>query len=54
MGISLGKANYCIKALIVKGLVKTDNFRRNPNKGVYVYLLTPECVQEKARVTLGS
>ena len=52
MGVSLGKANYCIKALIEKGLVKTDNFRRNPNKGVYAYLLTPEGVQEKARVTV--
>lgn len=52
MGVSLGKVNYCIKALIEKGLVKTDNFRRNPNKGVYAYLLTPEGVQEKARVTV--
>jgi len=52
MGISLGKANYCINALIEKGMVKTDNFRRNPNKGAYAYLLTPEGVQEKARVTV--
>jgi EPS-associated MarR family transcriptional regulator len=52
MGISLGKANYCLKALVDKGMVKTDNFRRNPNKGVYAYLLTPEGVQEKARVTV--
>ncbi|MHB1322003.1 MAG: MarR family EPS-associated transcriptional regulator [Acidithiobacillus ferrivorans] len=52
MGISLGKANYCINALIEKGMVKTDNFRRNPHKGVYAYLLTPEGVQEKARVTV--
>jgi EPS-associated MarR family transcriptional regulator len=52
MGVSLGKANYCIQALIEKGLVKTGNFRRNPNKGVYAYLLTPEGVQEKAQVTL--
>ena len=52
MGVSLGKVNYCIKALIEKGLVKTNNFRRNPNKGVYAYLLTPEGVQEKARVTV--
>jgi EPS-associated MarR family transcriptional regulator len=52
MGVSLGKANYCIQALIEKGLVKTGNFRRNPNKGAYAYLLTPEGVQEKARVTI--
>ncbi|WP_414041097.1 MarR family EPS-associated transcriptional regulator [Acidithiobacillus sp. M4-SHS-6] len=38
MGVSLGKANYCLKALIDKGLVKTGNFRRNPDKGVYAYL----------------
>ena len=54
MGISLGKANYCIKALIEKGMIKTDNFRRNPNKGVYAYLLTQEGVQEKARVTVSA
>jgi EPS-associated MarR family transcriptional regulator len=52
MGVSLGKTNYCIQALIEKGLVKTGNFRRNPNKGAYAYLLTPEGVQEKARVTV--
>ncbi|MGC9217258.1 MarR family EPS-associated transcriptional regulator [Acidithiobacillus sp.] len=52
MGVSLGKANYCIKALVDKGLVKMGNFRSNPNKGVYAYLLTPEGVQEKARVTV--
>ncbi|MBU2768548.1 MarR family EPS-associated transcriptional regulator [Acidithiobacillus ferrivorans] len=52
MGVSLGKANYCIKALIEKGLVKTDNFRRNPNRSVFAYQLTPEGVQEKARVTV--
>ena len=52
MGVSLGKANYCLKALVDKGLVKMGNFRSNPNKGVYAYLLTPEGVQEKARVTV--
>ncbi len=52
MGISLGKTNYCLNALIEKGIVKTGNFRRNPQKGVYAYLLTPEGVQEKARVTV--
>ncbi|WP_414041104.1 MarR family EPS-associated transcriptional regulator [Acidithiobacillus sp. M4-SHS-6] len=51
MGVSLGKANYCLKALIDKGLVKTGNFRRNPDKGVYAYLLTPQGIEEKARVT---
>jgi EPS-associated MarR family transcriptional regulator len=52
VGISLGKTNFCLNALIKKGIVKTDNFRRNPNKGAYAYLLTPEGVQEKARVTV--
>ena len=52
MCVSLGKTNYCIRALIEKGFIKANNFRRNPNKGVYAYLLTPEGVQEKARVTV--
>ena len=53
MGVSLGKANYCIKALMDKGLVKFANFRRNPNKGQYAYLLTPAGVEEKTRITMG-
>lgn len=52
LGISLGKLNYCLKALIGKGLVKANNFRKNPNKTDYLYLLTPEGVEEKARVTV--
>lgn len=52
MGVSLGKANHCINALIEKGMVKTGNFRRRSNRGVYAYLLTPEGVQEKARGTV--
>ena len=52
MGISLGKANYCLNALVEKGLIKAGNFRRNLDKGSYAYLLTPEGVQEKARVTV--
>lgn len=52
MGISLGKTNYCINALIEKGMVKTGNFRRNPHKKIYAYLLTQEGIQEKARVTV--
>jgi len=41
MGVSLGKANYCLRALIEKGLVKLGNFGRNPNKRQYAYVLTP-------------
>jgi len=53
MGVSLGKANYCLKALMEKGLVKLGNFRRNPDKREYAYLLTPAGLEEKTRITLG-
>ena len=51
LGISIGKTNYCLRALIEKGHVKAKNFSRNPNKLGYVYLLTPEGIQEKVRIT---
>ena len=53
LGLSLGKANYCLKALVRKGLVKISNFRRSDNKLAYAYLLTPTGVQEKARLTVA-
>lgn len=53
MGVSLGKANYCLKALMEKGLVKLGNFRRNPDKREYAYLLTPAGLDEKTRITLA-
>ncbi|MCF8152193.1 MAG: MarR family EPS-associated transcriptional regulator [Sulfuritalea sp.] len=53
MGVSLGKANYCLRALVQKGLVKMDNFRRNDNKLAYSYLLTPGGIEAKARLTLS-
>lgn len=53
MGVSLGKANYCLKALMEKGLVKFGNFRRNPDKGQYAYLLTPAGLEEKTRITMA-
>jgi EPS-associated MarR family transcriptional regulator len=53
MGVSLGKANYCLQALVQKGLVKIDNFRRNDNKLAYSYLLTPRGFDEKARLTVS-
>lgn len=52
LGISLGKLNYCLKALIDKGLVKAGNFRKNPQKQYYLYLLTPQGIEEKAKVTI--
>lgn len=52
LGISLGRVNYCLKALIDKGLVKVNNFRNNANKRTYLYLLTPKGIEEKAKVTV--
>ena len=48
LGLSLGKTNYVIKALIDKGWLKLNNFKRSDNKLGYIYLLTPEGVSEKA------
>lgn len=53
LGVSLGKANYCLRALMTKGWVKATNFRRNPNKLAYAYLLTPKGIEEKARIAVG-
>lgn len=52
MGISLGKLNFCLQALAEKGLVKAGNFSRNPMKKRYIYLLTPQGMETKARLTL--
>ena len=52
MGVSLGKANYCLKALMEKGLVKLDRFRASPDKRQYAYLLTPAGLREKTRITM--
>jgi EPS-associated MarR family transcriptional regulator len=51
LGVSVGKVNYCVKALIDKGLVKAGNFKRNPDKVAYLYLLTPQGIEEKAKLT---
>ena len=51
MGVSLGKVNYCMKKLIEKGWLKLTNFSRNPNKVGYAYLLTPQGIEQKARLT---
>jgi EPS-associated MarR family transcriptional regulator len=52
LGVSLGKANYCLKELVKMGWIKAGKFTSNPDKRVYAYLLTPSGVTEKARVTL--
>jgi EPS-associated MarR family transcriptional regulator len=49
-GISLGQVNYILKSLLKKGLVKVDNFRKNPDKIGYVYLLTPKGIEAKSRL----
>jgi MarR family transcriptional regulator, temperature-dependent positive regulator of motility len=51
LGVSVGKANYCLRALIGKGFVKAHNFRNSTNKRGYLYLLTPEGVAAKATLT---
>ena len=51
MGVSLGKTNYCLNALIDKGFVKFQNFYNNKKKSAYIYFLTPQGIEEKAEVT---
>ena len=53
LGLSLGKVNYCLNALIDKGLVKASNFRKNPNKTGYLYQLTPMGIEQKTRLTVS-
>jgi EPS-associated MarR family transcriptional regulator len=51
LGVSLGRVNYCIKALVDKGYVKVGNFAASNNKLRYAYILTPSGVAEKASLT---
>jgi len=51
MGVSLGKTNYCLKALLDKGFIKVRNFYKNKKKKAYIYYLTPHGIEEKAQVT---
>ena len=53
LGFSLGKLNYCLKALKKKGLVKITNFKKNPNKLNYIYIITPKGISEKAKLTIN-
>jgi len=50
LGISLGKVNYCIKALVKRGWIKAVNFKNSENKGAYAYVLTPRGLRERAVV----
>lgn len=51
LGVSLGKTNYCLRALKDKGLVKWGNFSQNPNKLQYMHLLTPKGITQKVQLT---
>ena len=51
LGVSLGKINYCMRALIAKGCIKAGNFKRSVNKSGYLYLLTTKGIEEKAYLT---
>tara|TARA_B100000575_G_C22804437_1_gene474460 strand:- start:120 stop:425 length:306 start_codon:yes stop_codon:yes gene_type:complete len=53
LGFSLGKLNYCLKALQAKGLIKIQNFKNNPDKLRYMYVLTPKGISEKTKLTLN-
>ena len=53
LGFSLGKLNYCLRALKNKGLIKIKNFKTNPNKLGYAYILTPKGISIKTRLTLN-
>jgi len=53
LGFSLGKLNYCLKALQKKGLVKIRNFKKNPKKINYFYVLTPEGLATKTKLTIN-
>ncbi|ADE13129.1 MarR family EPS-associated transcriptional regulator [Sideroxydans lithotrophicus] len=52
LGVSLGKINFCLNALVQKGSLKINNFRNSDNKLAYAYLLTPSGVEQKARMTV--
>ena len=53
LGFSLGKLNYCLKPLQQKGLIKIKNFKKNPKKLNYLYVLTPEGIATKTRLTIN-
>jgi MarR family transcriptional regulator, temperature-dependent positive regulator of motility len=53
LGVSVGKANYCLRAVIENGWVKARNFRNSNNKSAYLYVLTPRGIEEKLNVTVA-
>ncbi len=53
LGFSLGKLNYCLKALKEKGFIKIKNFQKNPDKIGYAYILTPKGISQKTKLTIN-
>jgi EPS-associated MarR family transcriptional regulator len=53
LGVSVGKINFCLRALLEKGLLKVRNFRNSSNKLAYAYYLTPKGAKAKVRATVG-
>ena len=53
LGFSLGKLNYCLRALKEKGLIKIENFKKNPKKLNYIYVLTPKGISQKTKLTVN-
>ena len=53
LGFSLGKLNYCLKALQQKGLIKIKNFQKHSNKFNYIYILTPKGITQKTKLTIN-
>ena len=52
LGFSLGKFNYCLQSLKQKGMVKINNFKKNPKKINYLYILTPKGLAQKTKLTI--
>src|SRR5690554_4249324 len=52
LGVSLGKTNFCLKALVEVGMIKVSNFKNSKNKLGYIYFLTPSGIEEKSAITL--
>ena len=53
LNFSLGKLNYCLKSIKEKGLIKINNFKKNPKKMNYIYVLTPKGLAEKTKLTIS-
>ena len=53
LGFSLGKLNYCLRALKIKGMIKINNFKKNPKKINYIYVLTSKGILEKTRLSIN-